>query len=73
VESAQTLEQTKSLGQPCLIKLLSLPSDNMQMQDDDDKRNESPLKNLENLEWTRREFLTQAISVIQWLIGGKKR
>jgi hypothetical protein len=43
------------------------------MQDDDDKRNESPLKNLENLEWTRREFLTQAISVIQWLIGGKKR
>lgn len=71
MESAQTLEQTKSLGQPCLIKLLSLPP--VCMEDNDDKRNESPLKNLENLEWTRREFLTQAISVIQWLIGGKKR
>lgn len=42
---------------------------------DDDKKNSVPLNDLENLEWewTRREFLTQAISVIQWLIGGKKR
>lgn len=38
----------------------------------DDDQNALP-EDIENLDLTRREFLTQAISVIQWLIGGEKR